>query len=58
MNTQQLLRIEDVMDLLQISRSTVNRLIKTHELHSIKLGKSRRFQREAIEEYIAQRPQS
>jgi excisionase family DNA binding protein len=46
------------MDLLQISRSTVNRLIKTHELHSIKLGKSRRFQREAIEEYIAQRPQS
>ena len=58
MNTQQLLRIEDIMDLLQISRSTVNRLIKTNVLHSIKLGKSRRFQRQAIDAYIAQRPQS
>ena len=47
-----LLRIDEAADLLGIARSHVYRYIQKGELYSIKLGKSRRVPRDAIDRFI------
>jgi len=46
-----LLKIEDVMEQLQISRSTVNRLIKSGQLPYMNIGRSVRFNEKTIEDF-------
>ena len=48
-----LLRVEDAANLLNIGRSAVYDLIRSGRLRSVKIGKSRRIPREAVDEVIA-----
>jgi excisionase family DNA binding protein len=48
-----LLRPEEVARSLAIGRTAVFELIRTGELRSVKIGKSRRIPAEAVVEYIA-----
>ena len=48
-----LLRVEDVCELLTLSRSTVTRLITNGLLPSVTLGTSRRVIRSQVEEFVA-----
>ncbi|MEV6491497.1 helix-turn-helix domain-containing protein [Actinoplanes sp. NPDC051633] len=48
-----LLRVEDAAKLLNIGRSAVYDLIRSGRLRSVKIGKSRRIPREAVDEVIA-----
>lgn len=46
-----LLTVKDVAERLNVSVTTVNRLVKT-ALKSVKIGKSRRVRESDLEEYI------
>jgi excisionase family DNA binding protein len=48
-----LLRPEEVARMLSIGRTAVFELIRTGELRSVKIGKSRRIPAEAVVEYVA-----
>jgi excisionase family DNA binding protein len=48
-----LIRVEDAAKLLNIGRSAVYDLIRSGRLRSVKIGKSRRIPREAVDEVIA-----
>jgi excisionase family DNA binding protein len=48
-----LLRSEEVAKSLAIGRTAVFELIRTGELRSVKIGKSRRIPAEAVVEYVA-----
>ncbi|MBI2304632.1 MAG: helix-turn-helix domain-containing protein [Chloroflexi bacterium] len=48
----QLLKVEEVMARLQISRPVVYRLLQSGELPSLKIGRSRRVSEAALEEFI------
>jgi excisionase family DNA binding protein len=48
-----LIRVEDAAKLLNIGRSAVYDLIRYGRLRSVKIGKSRRIPREAVDEVIA-----
>jgi len=48
-----LLRPEEVADALAVGRTAVFELIRTGELRSVKIGKSRRIPAEAVVEYLA-----
>ena len=48
-----LLRPEEVAQALSISRSTVFLLMRSGELRSVKIGKSRRVPVDAVTEYVA-----
>jgi excisionase family DNA binding protein len=48
-----LLRPEEVAKALAIGRTGVFELIRTGELRSVKIGKSRRIPAEAVVEYVA-----
>jgi excisionase family DNA binding protein len=48
-----LLRPEEVAKSLAIGRTAVFELIRTGELRSVKIGKSRRIPAEAVVEYVA-----
>lgn len=48
-----LLRITDVSEILQVSGSTVRRLIENGELPAMRVGESIRLQRAEVESYIA-----
>ena len=48
-----LLRPEEVAEALSVSRSTVFLLIRSRELRSVKIGKSRRVPVDAVTEYVA-----
>jgi len=48
-----LLRPEEVAKSLAIGRTAVFDLIRTGELRSVKIGKSRRIPAEAVVEYVA-----
>jgi excisionase family DNA binding protein len=49
----QLLRPEEVAEALAVGRTAVFELIRTGELRSVKIGKSRRIPAAAVVEYIA-----
>ncbi len=48
-----LIRVEDAAKLLNVGRSAVYDLIRSGRLRSVKIGKSRRIPREAVDEVIA-----
>jgi excisionase family DNA binding protein len=48
-----LLSVKQVMAVLQISESTVYRLMRSGELACVKLGSRTRFEREEIRRYIS-----
>ncbi len=48
-----LLRPEEVAEALSIGRSTVFQLMRSGELRSVKIGKSRRVPVDAVTEYVA-----
>jgi excisionase family DNA binding protein len=48
-----LLRPEEVAKALAIGRTAVFELIRTGELRSVKIGKSRRIPADAVVEYVA-----
>jgi excisionase family DNA binding protein len=48
-----LLRPEEVAQALAIGRTAVFELIRTGELRSVKIGKSRRIPADAVVEYVA-----
>ena len=48
-----LLRPEEVAQALSVSRSTVFLLMRSGELRSVKIGKSRRMPTDAVAEYVA-----
>jgi excisionase family DNA binding protein len=51
--TRVLLRPEEVAEALSIGRSTVFALMRSGELRSVKIGKSRRVPVDAVTEYVA-----
>ncbi|MGB8652858.1 MAG: helix-turn-helix domain-containing protein [Mycobacteriales bacterium] len=48
-----LLRLDDVVELLALSRSTVQRLIVNGLLPSVAVGRSRRVARSQLEQFVA-----
>jgi excisionase family DNA binding protein len=48
-----LLTVDQVAELLQISRWTVYRLIWANDLCSVQIGRCRRVSREALDAYLA-----
>lgn len=48
-----LLTVEEVAGELRIARRRIYEMIRTGELPSVKIGKSRRITRAAVEEYVA-----
>lgn len=48
-----LLKVDEVAELLQVSRWTVYRLIKEREIVSVKVRKGRRVPADAVRTYIA-----
>jgi excisionase family DNA binding protein len=49
-----LLTVDQVADLLQISRWSVYRLIWANDLRSIQIGRCRRVPQQALDAYLAQ----
>ena len=47
------LRVEDLAQMLSIGRNTAYELVRSGEIRSIRIGKSYRIPREAIEEYLS-----
>lgn len=53
MNTHSLvLRVVDLMPLLSISRNTAYELVRSGKIRSIKIGRSYRIPREAVDQYL------
>lgn len=50
---KQLLKVEDVANLLQVDKQTIYQLKARHQIPFIKIGGSVRFDEEQIEEWIA-----
>jgi excisionase family DNA binding protein len=50
---ERLLKVDDVAELLQVSRWTVYKLIKERELVSVKVRKGRRVPVESVRAYVA-----
>lgn len=51
--TPQAYTVEQVAEILQIGRDKVYYLLRTHQLRSLKIGKSRRITGEQLAEFIA-----
>jgi len=49
----QLLRATELAEKLSISRSSVSRLIRTRQIASIKIGRSRRVTQQALIHYVS-----
>jgi excisionase family DNA binding protein len=54
---EKMMTVKDVMDFLQISRSSVYRLIKKKAFPTYKVEGNTRFKREDIEEYLNKQKQ-
>jgi len=48
-----MLKIEQICDMLQISKTTLAKLVKTGVLKSLKIGKLRRFSSDDVMKYLA-----
>lgn len=53
MDTQLLYRPEEAAEVLSLSRATVYELLSSGSLPSIKIGRSRRITRAALESFVA-----
>jgi len=49
------LTTEEVLEYLQVNLRTVYRLIKSHELPSVRIGKSFRLREDDVDRYLAER---
>ena len=47
-----MLRVKDLMPLLSVSHNTAYALVRTGEIRSVRIGRTYRIPRAAIEEYI------
>jgi len=54
MSEPMLISVEQAAEILSLSRSTVQRLMSSGHLASVKIGGSRRIPADAITEYVAQ----
>jgi excisionase family DNA binding protein len=50
-----LLTVNEVADLLRVSRMTVYRLIKTGEMSAVRVGRNYRLREEDVETYLTER---
>lgn len=48
-----LYRVEEAAELLSVSRSRVYELIRSGQLRTVQVGKSRRVARRSLDEYVA-----
>jgi excisionase family DNA binding protein len=55
MNAFKSTTVEGLMDVLEISRATANRLLASGQIESFKLGRGRRIPVKAIESFIEKR---
>lgn len=53
MSTQLLYRPEEAAEALSVSRATIYELIAAGTLASVKIGRSRRITRDALERYVS-----
>lgn len=58
MDEKLLYKVEEVGPILNMGRSTLFEKIKSGELKSVRIGRSRRITRAALEEYVAGLEQS
>ena len=49
------LRVEDLMPILDIGRNTAYELVRCGKIRSIRIGRQLRIQKDAIQDYLAQR---
>ena len=52
MDNNDILRIEDVMEYLNIGKNTIYGLLQSGELKAFKIGKLWKIPRKAVEEYV------
>ena len=52
MDNNDILRIEDVMEYLNIGKNTIYGLLQSGELKAFKIGKLWKIPRKALEEYV------
>jgi excisionase family DNA binding protein len=52
-DTPLLVTAERASELTQLGRSTIYQLLKSGELQSVKIGRSRRIPRKALEDFVA-----
>lgn len=52
MDKQQLLTVDQLANFLQVCPETVRRYIRNGDIKSVKLGRSHRFSKEQIEDFI------
>ncbi|MBI4833613.1 MAG: helix-turn-helix domain-containing protein [Planctomycetes bacterium] len=50
-----LMALDEALDYLQISRRTIFRLIKNHELPAVRIGKVLRFRLDDLERFVSER---
>ena len=53
--TDELLTVREVTALLKLGRTKVNELIRTKELQSLTIGRSRRIPAKAVRSYLSSR---
>lgn len=46
------LKVEDLMQVLYIGRNTAYRLVRSGKIYSVRVGRSYRIPRDALEEYL------
>ena len=46
------LKVEDLMPILQIGRSAAYTLVRSGQIYSVRVGRSYRIPRDALEEYL------
>lgn len=51
-NLPEIMTIEQLAEALQVSRSTINRAIKSGDLKVFKIGKSVRIEKESVVEWV------
>ena len=47
-----MLKVEDLMPILKIGRSTAYTLVRSGQIHSVRVGRSYRIPREAVLNYL------
>ena len=48
------LRVEDLIEILHIGRNTAYELVRSGQIHSIRIGRQLRIPKEAVQEYLSQ----
>ena len=50
------LRVEDLMPVLDIGRNTAYELVRSGQIRSVRLGRKLRIPKQAVEEFLAGKP--